>query len=41
MGVAGYNIATDIQAGNQVNSWDVADLGSWNCGFGFICCVSC
>lgn len=27
MGVASINIVTDIQAGNQVNGWDVADLG--------------
>jgi len=32
MGVAGYNIATDIQAGNQINGWDVADLGVGTAG---------
>jgi hypothetical protein len=34
MGVSSYNIVSDIQAGNAVNSWDVADLSVGAVGLG-------
>jgi RHS repeat-associated protein len=34
MGVSTYNIVSDVQAGNAVNSWDVADLSVGAAGLG-------